>query len=176
MFARNKFNLLSTAALSVCAIALTVAPANALPGQNINTVLKWAKARPQLSALKYNSEANGYEGRNGNLYFYVNTTSQNGTVTKEGITVSNDPSIKFTTKNTKSLKLLQNIYNLEIANDFRNSGSVTKVGRDNFHRGQKFAYITAAVQGGTNLQIISLNNLQSQINNAKYCQTHQCDL
>jgi hypothetical protein len=176
MFARNKFNLLSTAALSVCAIALTVAPANALPGQNINTVLNWAKTRPQLSALKYNSEAHGYEGRNGNLYFYVNTTSQNGTVTKEGITVSDDPSIKFTTNNAKGMKLLQNIYNSEIANDFRNSRSVAKVGRDNFLRGQKFAYITAAVQGGTNLQIISLNNLQSEINNAKHCQTHQCDL
>ncbi len=172
----NKFNLLSTAALCVCAIALNVAPANALPGQNINTVLNWAKTRPQLSALKYNSEAHGYEGRNGNLYFYVNATSQNGTVTKEGITVSDDPSIKFTINNAKGVKLLQNIYNSEIANDFRNSRSVAKVGRDNFHRGQKFAYITAAVQGGTNLQIISLNNLQSEINNAKFCQTHQCDL
>jgi hypothetical protein len=176
MFARRKFNLLSTAALSVCAIALTIAPANALPGQNINTVLKWAKTRPQLSALKYNSEAHGYEGRNANLYFYVNTTSQNGIVTKEGITVSDDPSIKFTTNNAKGIKLLQNIYNSEIANDFRNSRSVAKVGRDTFSRGQKFAYITAAVQNGTNLQIISLNNLQSEINNAKYCQTHQCDL
>jgi hypothetical protein len=172
----NKFNLLSTAALSVCAIALTVAPANALPGQNIKTVLNWAKTRPQLSALKYNSETHGYGGRNGNLYFFVNTTSQNGTVTKEGITVSDDPSIKFTTDNAKGVKLLQNIYNSEIANDFRNSRSVTKVGRDNFHRGQKFAYITAAVQNGTNLQVISLNNLQSEINNAKFCQTHQCDL
>ncbi|MCV3212364.1 hypothetical protein OGM63_02265 [Plectonema radiosum NIES-515] len=121
----NKFNLLSTAALSVCAIALTVAPANALPGQNINTVLNWAKTRPQLSALKYNSETHGYGGRNGNLYFFVNTTSQNGTVTKEGITVSNDPSIKFTTDNAKGVKLLQNIYNSEIANDFRNSRSLT---------------------------------------------------
>lgn len=176
MSARHKFNLLSTAALSVFAIALTVAPANALPGQNINTVLNWAKTRPQLSALKYNSEANGYEGRNGNLYFYVNTTSQNGTVTKEGITVSKDPSIKFTTNNAKGMKLLQNIYNSEIANDFRNSRSVAKVGRNTFHSGQKFAYITADVQGGTNLQIISLNNLQGEIKNAKYCQTHQCDL
>lgn len=176
MSACNKFNLFSTAALSVLAIALTVAPANALPGQNINTVLNWARTRPQLSALKYNSEAHGYEGRNGNLYFYVNTTSQNGTVTKEGITVSGDPSIKFTTNNAKGVKLLQNIYNSEIANDFRNSRSVTKVGRDNFHRGQKFAYITADVKGGTNLQIISLNNLQTEIKNAKYCQTHQCDL
>jgi hypothetical protein len=39
MFASRKFNFLSTATLSVCAIALTIAPANALPGQNINTDL-----------------------------------------------------------------------------------------------------------------------------------------
>jgi hypothetical protein len=33
MSAPNKFNFLSTAALCVCAIALTVTPANALPSQ-----------------------------------------------------------------------------------------------------------------------------------------------
>jgi len=97
-------------------------------------------------------------------------------VTKEGITVSGDSSIKFSTKNTKGVKLVKNIYNLDIANDFQKSRYITKVGRDQFYRGQKFAYIAAEVKGGSALQIIPLNKLQGFIDNAKYCQTNQCDI
>ena len=138
--------------------------------------MKWAKTRPQLPTLRYNSEAHGYEGTKGKLYFYADVTSQNGTVTKEGITVSGDSSLKFTTKNAKAVKLLQNIYNFNIANDFQKSLYVTKIGRDQFYRGKKFAYITATLQDGTNFQLFPLINLQEAINNAKYCQTHQCDI
>ncbi|MFS0516847.1 hypothetical protein ACEYW6_19315 [Nostoc sp. UIC 10607] len=172
----SKFNYLFNATLSAIAVILAVTPANALPEQNISTVVKWAKTRSQLPTLRYNSEAHGYEGTKGNLYFYAEVTQENGTVTKEGITVSGDSSIKFTTKNTKGVKLLENIYNLNIANDFKQSQYVTKIGRDQFYRGKKFAYITAAVQDGTNFQIIPLRNLQDTINKTKYCQTHECDI
>lgn len=94
----SKFNYLTQVALSAIAVILAVTPANALPEQNINTVVKWAKTRSQLPTLRYNSEAHGYEGTKGKLYFYANVTEENGTVTKEGITVSGDSSIKFTTK------------------------------------------------------------------------------
>ena len=176
MLTSKKVNFLHQSALSTLAVVLVVAPAHALPGQSINTVLKWAKTKPQLPALTYSSEAHGYGGNKGNLYFYADVTAENGTVTKEGITVSVDSSIKFTTKNTKAVKLLQDIYNSNIANDFSQSRNITKVGRDQFYQGKKYAYITAAVQNGTNFQIIPLNNLQEAIKNAKYCQTHQCDL
>ncbi|AFY30994.1 hypothetical protein Cal7507_0499 [Calothrix sp. PCC 7507] len=162
--------------MSTLAVSLAIAPANALPGQNIKTVLNWAKTKPQLPTLTYSSEAHGYGGNKGNLYFYADVPEQNGTVTKEGITFSGDSSIKFTTKNAKALKLLENIYSSNIANDFQKSRYVTKVGRDQFYRGQKYGYITAAVQNGTNLQIIPLSKLQEFIDSAKYCQTHQCDL
>ena len=171
-----KFNYLFNAILSAISVILTVTPANALPEQNINTVVKWAKTRSQLPTLRYNSEAHGYEGTKGKLYFYADVTEENGTVTKEGITVSGDSSIKFTTKNAKAVKLLQNIYNFNIANDFQKSRYISKVGRDQYYRGQKFAYITAEVQGGSALQIIPLRNLQEFIDNAKYCQTNQCDV
>ncbi|MBE9001627.1 MULTISPECIES: hypothetical protein [unclassified Nostoc] len=176
MHKSSKFNYLFKVALSAIAVILAVTPANALPEQNINTVVKWAKTRSQLPTLRYNSEAHGYEGTKGKLYFYADVTEENGTVTKEGITVSGDSSIKFTTKNAKAVKLLQNIYNSNIANDFQKSRYATKVGRDQFYRGQKFAYITAAVQGGSSFQIIPLNKLQEFIDNAKYCQTNQCDI
>jgi len=171
-----KFNYLFNVTLSAIAVILAVTPANALPGQNISTVVKWAKTRPQLPTLRYNSEAHGYDGTKGNLYFYADVTSQNGTVTKEGITVSSDKRLKFTTKNINAVKLLQNIYNSNISNDFQKSRYVTKVGRDQFYRGEKFAYITAAVQGGSSFQIIPLNKLQEFIKNARYCQTNQCDV
>ncbi|MEH1934072.1 MAG: hypothetical protein V7L14_10150 [Nostoc sp.] len=176
MHKSSNFNYLFNATLSAIAVILAVTPANALPEQNIDTVVKWAKTRPQLPTLRYNSEAHGYEGTKGKLYFYADVTSENGTVTKEGITVSGDSSLKFTTKNAKAVKLLQNIYNSNIGNDFQKSRYVTKVGRDQYSRGQKFAYITAEVQGGSSFQIIPLNKLQGFINNAKYCQTNQCDL
>ncbi len=171
-----KFNYLFNATLSAIAVILAITPANALPEQNISTVVKWAKTRPLLPTLRYNSEAHGYEGTKGNLYFYADVTSQNGIVNKEGITVSGDKRLKFTTKNANAVKLLQNIYNSNIANDFQKSKYITKVGRDQFYRGQKFAYIAAEVQGGSSLQIIPLNKLQEFIDNAKFCQTNQCDV
>jgi hypothetical protein len=103
-------------------------------------------------------------------------TSENRTVTKEGITVSGSDRLQFTTKNANAVKLLQNIYNSHIANDFQKSRYITKVGRDQFYRGQKFAYIAAQVQGSSALQIIPLSNLQEFIDNAKYCQTNQCNV
>ncbi|MBD2244797.1 hypothetical protein [Nostoc sp. FACHB-888] len=171
-----KFNYLFNATLSAIAVILLITPVNALPEQNISTVVKWAKTKPQLPTLRYNNEAHGYDGTKGNLYFYADVTSQNGTVNKEGITVSGDKRLKFTTKNANAMKLLQNIYNSNIANDFQKSRYITKVGRDQYYRGQKFAYIAAEVQGGSSLQIIPLNKLQEFIDNAKYCQTNQCDI
>ena len=113
-----KFNYLFNATLSAIAVILAVTPANALPEQNISTVVKWAKTRPLLPTLRYNSEAHGYEGTKGKLYFYADVTKENGTVTKEGITVSGDKRLKFTTKNANAVKLLQNIYNSNIAVDY----------------------------------------------------------
>lgn len=176
MLNRNKFNFIYCAALSTLTLGLAVTPATALPGQNIKTVLDWAKTKPQLPTLTYNDEAYSYDGNKGNLYFYASVTNKNGTVRREGITISGDPSFSFIQKNAKAVKLVRDIYNTNIANDFQKSRYVTKVGRDQFYRGQNYAYIAAQVQGGTNLQIISLKSLQKEINNARFCQTNQCDL
>ena len=106
MHKSSKFNYLFNATLSAIAAILAVTSANALPEQNINTVVKRVKTRPLLPTLRYNSEAHGYESTKGNLYFYADVTSQNGIVTKEGITVSGDKRLKFTTKNANAVKLL----------------------------------------------------------------------
>lgn len=172
----NKFNLITLATLSSLAVVCAVTPVNALPGQNINAVIKWAKTKAKLPRLTYSSEAQGYSGTKGNLYFYVDVPSETGTVTKEGITVSGDSSIKFTAKNAKAVKLIQTIYNANIANDFSQSRRITKVGRDHYYQGKKYAYILAEVQDGSAFQIINLRQLQVEIDNAKYCQTNQCDI
>jgi hypothetical protein len=172
----NKFNLLYCAAVSTLALGLAITPAHALPGQSVKTVLNWAKTKPQLPTLTYSEEVYSYNGTKGKLHFYASVTAKNGTVTLEGITISGDPSFSFTQKNAKAWKLVRDIYNANIANDFQKSRYVTTVGRDQFYRGQNYAYIAAKVQNGTNLRIIPLKSLQPEINNARYCQTHQCDL
>ncbi|MBW4641895.1 MAG: hypothetical protein KME23_02545 [Goleter apudmare HA4340-LM2] len=176
MLKSNKFNFVYCAAVSALAVGLAITPANALPGQSVKTVLSWAKTKPQLPTLTYSDEVHSYNGTKGKLHFYAGVTAQNGTVTHEGITISGDSSFKFTKKSARVVKLIQNIYNANIGNDFQKSRYVTKIGRDQFYRGQNYAYIAAEVQGGTNLRIITLNSLQGEINNARYCQTHQCDL
>ncbi|MBW4616960.1 MAG: hypothetical protein KME21_27690 [Desmonostoc vinosum HA7617-LM4] len=176
MSRNHKFKFLCHAAMSALAVILAIAPVNALPGQNINTVIKWAKTRTKLPVLRYNNEAYGYSGTKGNLYFYVNVTLPNETVIKEGITVSRDPNVKFTRKNTKAIKLVQDIYSYNLANDFNKSRYITKIDRDLFYRGKKFAYIAAEVQDGSAFQIIELSKLHQEIGNAKYCQTHVCDI
>ncbi|MBD2514511.1 hypothetical protein H6G93_05715 [Nostoc sp. FACHB-973] len=176
----NKLNWLHFAALSTLAITFVIAPANALPGQNINTVLNWVKTKPQLPTLQYGHETLTYYGTKGNLSFHVTVPQK--IVTQEGISVNGDSKLKFTKKNVKAVKLLQDIYGSNIANDFKNSRYVTKIAHEQFYRGQKFAYSTSDFEATSDasstsaFQIIPLNNLQQNIDSAKYCQTNQCDI
>ncbi len=174
---RNSHHLLPLVALSTLAVIFisTAKEANALPGQSVNKFLQWAQSRP-LPTLQYSSEVSSYSGNKGNLHFYAGTTGKNGTVTKEGITVSNDKSIKFSRNNTKAVKLIESIYGSQIANDFKNSQFLEKVGRDSFLRGKRYAYSVAQVQDGTNFEIFLLKDLQKAISRAKYCQTNECDI
>jgi hypothetical protein len=181
---RSRYNKLSIATLSALiwlaginyAIFLGNAKAIALPGQTVSSFLSWVKSKPQLPSVKYNSEVQSYDGTKGNMYFYASVTGEKGKVKKEGITVSKDPSIQFSRHNAKAVKLIQDIYGAETSNDFKSSIYIAKVGRDSFLRGKKYGYSVAQVKDGTNLEIVPLQDLQGKINNAKYCQTHQCDV
>jgi hypothetical protein len=173
---RNQLKALCLTPLSALIVALGVTPANAIPGQNANSFVKWVKSNPQLPAVKYNSESQGYDGRKSNLYFYAGVTSRQGTITREGVTISGDSSIKFSRQNAKAIKTIQGIYGSKIANDFKDSQYITKVGRDSFLRGKLYGYSVAQVQNGTNLEIFLLKNLQKKIDNAKFCQKNQCDV
>ncbi|OCQ98956.1 hypothetical protein BCD64_23235 [Nostoc sp. MBR 210] len=180
MFKTNKFSWFHFVALSTLAITFTIHPANALPGQNINTVLNWVKKKPQLPSLEYGHESLTYYGTKGNLSFYVTVNQQR--VIREVLSVNGESKLKFSKKDVKAVKLIQDIYGINIANDFKNSRYVTKIADQKFYRGQKFAYSTFDldstndVSAVSELEIIFLNSLQQKIDNAKYCQTHQCDL
>jgi hypothetical protein len=170
----NKYNFVYQMALSTLAMVFAVSPVYALPGENTNTVLKWVKTKPQLPTLEYGAETFTYFGKKGNLWFYVSEHSTNKTVVSEAIEIHNEPSIKFTKKNTQAIKLAQDIYNANIANDFKNSQYVTKISGNHYYRGQRFGYVTTDSEGSSELQIIPVKSLQEAINTAKYCQTHEC--
>jgi hypothetical protein len=172
---RNSSYLLGLATLSTLAIISTVKPATALPGQSANDLLQWAKSR-SLPTLTFSSEVYSYNGNKGNLHFYAATTGENGKVTREGVTVSKDKTVKFSTRNKKAVKVIEGIYGLRIANDFRNAQVMETVGRNSFLRGKQYAYTVAKVQDGTNFQIFSLKDLAKEVSQAKYCQTHECDI
>ncbi len=175
MFNRNKTNHFTLLALSAIAAILATTPAQALPEQSSETVLKWVKTRPQLPTLEYGPETSTYFGTKGNLRFFVGTAFGKN-VTQESIDVSDDPSLKFAKKSTKAIKLVQDVYDLSIASDFKNSRLVTKVGGQHFYQGQKFAYTASDDSRGSSLQIILVKKLQDEIKSTKFCQTHQCDV
>jgi hypothetical protein len=181
MVGSNKLTFTRYCVLSTMAIVLAIAPANALPGQNINTVLKWVKTKPQLPpALEYGQETQTYYGTKKNLTMHISVSQD--IVRSESISINGDSQTKFTQKNAKAVKLLQDIYGSNIANDFKNARYVTKVANTHFFRGQKFAYTASDDEGTANnsgysgLEIIPLNKLQENIDNTKFCQTHLCDV
>lgn len=180
MVKSNKFKLSYFAALSALLLTFAVAPANALPEQNINTVLKWVKTKPQLPSLEYGHETLTYYGTKGNLSFHV--TVSEGIVIRESISLNGDFQTKFTNNNVKAIKFIQDIYGSNIANDFKNSRYVTKISYERFYRGKKFAYSifelerTTDLPASLGLTIVPLNKLQEHIDSAKYCQTHECDI
>ncbi len=173
---RNLSYLFGLVTLSTLAVISTVKPTTALPGQSANDLLHWAKLRP-LPTLKYSSEFYSYNGNKGNLHFYaVTDNGKNGKITREGVTVSHDRTINFSTRNRKSVKVIAGIYGLQIANDFKNAQFIETVGRDSFLRGRQYAYSVAKVIDGTHFELFPLKNLNKEIRQAQYCQTHECDI
>jgi hypothetical protein len=175
MFNPNKIKRFTLVTLSAIAAILATIPAQALPGQSSNTVLKWVKSRPQLPTLEYGDETSTYFGTKGNLRFFVGTAFGKN-VTQESIEVSDDPNFKFAKKSTKAIKLIQDIYEVSIANDFKNSRLVTKIRGQHFYQGQKFAYTASDDSGSSSFQIIPVKKLQDEIKSTKFCQTNQCDI
>jgi hypothetical protein len=164
---RNSSYLLGLATLSTLAVMSTAKPATALPGQSAKDLLQWAKSRP-LPTLTYSNKVYSYSGNKGNLHFYAATTGANGKVTREDVTVSHDRTIKFSTRNGKAVKVIEGIYGLRIANDFKNARVIQTFGKDSFLRGKQYAY-TVDILDGTNFRIFPLKDLPREISQAQKC-------
>lgn len=175
----NQFKALCLTPLSALIVALGIAPANAIPGQNVSSFLKWVKSNPQLPAVKYDNQFPSYEGYNGanyhgrkdNLYFHARATSRQGTITIESVVISDDSSIKFSRHNPKAIKIIRGIYGSKIANDFSSSQYFVEVDEYSFLRGKQYGYAVSQVENetGTNFEIFLLKDLQYIIDLTRSC-------
>lgn len=179
---QKKLGLSQTLALNVLVFACNLTgTAYALPGQPIKNVLQWAQNHPilpkltsdQLVQYNYSGETNFEAGK---LYFRVSYIQPTKVVNEERIVYNHsNQQLKFTKTNPRALRLIQRIYNQTVADDFRNSQYVTHVGTIQFYRGRKFAYVTDTEYPQT-LSLIRLKDLAEEIRQARYCQTHHCDI
>ena len=177
----NPFKVLRNLACSSIALLLVSTSAHALPGQSLETVRQWAKESFVLPSLVYNRKVDAYTGirtiEGGLLALYVKLRPRDGVVTQEQIVSQlNAPGLAFTRNNAKGLKLIERIYNPQIAEDFRKSDYVAQVGDIDFYQGKQFVYITnrRPLQGTRRLQVILVSDLRKAIEQEVFCQTNSC--
>lgn len=166
----------------VSAFTIAVAnSANALPGENINSMIQWSEKHSFLTKLtsvkqledgypNYSSNRN-FEG--GSFSFNVYTDNKN-TVTTETIDYrtyqGGDRNLKFAQNNGSGLRLVEQVYGSSIAKDFKNSKYVTQLPLDGylqFYQGQRFAYQVWAANSAHQFTVIPLSKLEYTINNWK---------
>lgn len=180
----RKFKLLRNLTLSGIALLLSTAPAHALPGQNLETIREWSKKSFVLPpALVYNPDYDAYTGirtiKDGMLALSVKVDPQDKTsVHEQVVTLLNRPGFAFTRSNLQGLKLVEQIYNPQIAEDFRTSKFVAQVGEVDFYQGDQFVYTThnRFLRGIRRFDVIPVDNLKQAIDREVFCQTNKCNV
>ncbi len=175
----NRKKLKRTYKLAITLLALTchfTAPAYALPGENIKSVLRWAQKRSFVPKGNEDNKTDFYSGETnfekGQLFYKVSFLPSDGIVTEESVKYRNsDQDLNFTRTGSDGLRLLQKIYGKKVAQDFRDSDYITRVGSSEFYRGLKFGYITSSNQGFT---VTRLEDLEAVIRRARFCEMYQC--
>ena len=179
--------------LAIISIVLTTCTLNfaqsayALPGQDITTVIKWSERHPILSKLNYaetrvkKDEPDYYTEASFNggishlrLNVWVNAKKK---VTLEEIQYTSETSLMKCNRNDFNfLQLIQQIYDHAIADDFRDSKYVSMVGEERFFKGKKYVYHTwdSVPNGNFQFTVIPPNNLESEMKQPRYCNTHEC--
>jgi len=177
---RNFLNHSHTFILSGIALLMGVAPAHALPGQNLKTVRQWAKESFVLPpALVYNPQYDAYTGirtiDGGLLALYVKVRPQDQVSVREQIvTQLNAPKLSFARNDAEGLKLIERLYTPAIADDFRNSKYVAQIGQTDFYQGKKFVYTTLQQQGIRRFSVMPLSELKQAIRHQVACQNDHC--
>lgn len=179
----KRFLLLFTAAFSL-AFSLN-SPAQAIPGDSVQTVKNWVKQHSGLSPLMrgvaelsglpfYTSEA---KLPNGTIVFSMSPDRQDKISQKETIALRTvQPFAGFTRQN---LNVIQQIYGGSIATDFRASQFVAQVNynsvENRYYRGKQFAYRTTAFKEANEGQkfyhftVMPLNDLNAEIQGDRQC-------
>lgn len=156
-------------------------PVNALPNQNINSLIDWSEQHsflPKLTPVK--KLENGYPDYSSNRNFQGGSLSfnvyknQTNIVTSETIDYrtyeGGDRNLVFAKNNQSGLRLIEKVYGSSVKKDFQNSKYVTQLPLDGylrFYRGEKFAYQVWIAKSAHQFTVISNNQLQQTINNWK---------
>lgn len=171
---------------TVFALAFSLhAPAQAVPGDSVQTVKNWVKQHSLLSPLSRDiAELSGlpfYTSNaklsNGTLVFSMSPDRQDKVSQRETIAFGTpQPFAGFTRQN---LSLIQQIYSAAIANDFRTSQYVAQVDynpvENRYFRGKRFAYRTTAFKQATegrkyyHFTVIPLKDLNGSIQGDRQC-------
>jgi hypothetical protein len=166
--------------LGSVASLMSVAPAHALPGQNLKTIRQWSKESFVLPpALVYNPQYDAYTGirtiDGGLLALYVKVRPQDHVSVREQIvTQLGAPKLSFARNDAEGLKLIERIYTPAIADDFRTSKYVAQIGKTDFYQGKKFVYTTLQQQGIRRFNVMPLSELNQTIQRQVACQNERC--
>ncbi len=177
----NKFlTLICNAFLCSMALLPSATSANALPGQKLTTIRQWSSESLLLPPnLVYNPEYAAYTGmrtiEGGLLALYVKIRPQdNISVWEQVVTQVNAPNLSFARNDREGLTLIERIYSAEIAEDFRTSKYVARIGETKFYQGSQFAYTVLEQSGIRRFSVIPVSNLKQAIQREVACQTDSC--
>jgi hypothetical protein len=163
-------------------LLLNILPADALPGQSLEAVRQAAKESFVLPpSLVYNDDFNAYTGirtiDDGVLAMYVKVRPQDQVSIQEIFVIERyAPRLTFARDDVEGLRMIERIYNSQIAEDFRTSKFVAQVGAADFYQGERFVYITynQPAKGNWRFSVLPLSDLQAAVKREAYCQTNEC--
>lgn len=178
----NCFNMVRDLAIGSIMLLFTATSAAALPGQSLETVKQWAEASNVLPpALAYDRDVNAFTGvrtiEDGLLALSVKVRFHDNIVVREQIVVQpNVPNLAFSRESPEGLKLIERIYDAQVAEDFRKSDYVAKVGNSDFYQGDRFVYIIEQLprQVIQQFSVIPIADLRAAIDQAVFCQMNTC--
>jgi hypothetical protein len=175
------YNIVTTITVTATLLIGISNSANALPSQEINSVIQWSNKHaflPKLTSVKKLED--GYPDYSSNLNFQGGFLSfdvyknKNNIVTSETIDYrtyqGGDKNLRFAKNNQNGLRLVEKVYGSSVTQDFKNSKYVTQLASDGylrFYRGQKFAYQVWSTKSAHQFTVIPVSKLQEKINNWK---------
>lgn len=174
-----------------CVFSAYVAPAAALPGQNIgDVVILWAYPHPLIAALKpaiklqtAEPDFDSTSKCQGNELSFAVWAPDKKLVTRELVDYrSSNTSFDFDPKNSAGINLIRQVYDSAIAQDFASSTLIDQRNintvSSHYYRGKRYGYITqhfrdrsrgdkTQQRAASQLEVVPLDQLKNEIQNDK---------